>query len=109
MFGDFNDLLHKDDKWGRVDHPQSLMDGFRMALEDCNLSELELCEGKFTWEKSKGKEGWVKEKLDHVFSTAIWMSKFPLCKLLFTIRRGLIKIPRNWSLRVQLFLVECFI
>lgn len=32
IFGDFNDLLYKSYKWGLVVHPQSLMDGFRLAI-----------------------------------------------------------------------------
>lgn len=81
IVGDFNDLLHKSDKWGVHDHPQSLMDGFRSAIEDSALAELELCGGKFTWEKCRGKANWVKERLDRAFGTSSWFSKFPLCKL----------------------------
>lgn len=60
IVGDFNDLLHKSDKWELHDHPQSLMDGFRSAIEDSDLSEMELCGGKFTWERSRGKKNWVR-------------------------------------------------
>ncbi|XP_074374615.1 uncharacterized protein LOC141715026 [Apium graveolens] len=81
IFGDFNDLLDKSDKWGRAVHPQSLMDGFRLALEDSFLSELDLCGGKFTWERCRGKPGWVRERLDRAFGTVSWLNKFPLCKL----------------------------
>lgn len=81
ILGDFNDLLCNEDKWGRIDHPRSLMEGFRETLEDCNLTELELCGGKYTWEKCRGKREWVREKLDHAFSTLSWANKFLLCKL----------------------------
>lgn len=81
IFGDFNDLLQKADKWGKIDHPQSLMDGFRSAIEDSALTELELCGGNYTWEKSQGKNEWVRERLDRAFGTTSWLAKFPLCKL----------------------------
>lgn len=79
IFGDFNDLLCNEDKWGRSDHSRSLMEGFRETLEDCDLTELELCGGKYTWEKCRGKREWVREKLDRAFSTSSWINK--LCKL----------------------------
>lgn len=48
IIGDFNDLLYDSDKWGSVPHPRSLMEGFRKAIEDSMLAELELHGGKFT-------------------------------------------------------------
>lgn len=82
ILGDFNDLLCNEDKLGRSNYPRSLIEGFRATLEDCNLTELELCGGKYTWEKCRGKREWVREKVDRAFSTSSWANKFPLCKLL---------------------------
>ncbi|XP_074378321.1 uncharacterized protein LOC141719854 [Apium graveolens] len=82
IIGDFNDLLYSSDKWGNLPHPQSLMDGFRAAIDDCFLSELDLSGGKYTWEKSHGKSDWVRERLDRAFATQQWWNLFPLCKLL---------------------------
>lgn len=81
LAGDFNDLLHAVDKMGKNAHPQYLMDGFRRALEDRNLIELDLEGCQFTWEKSKGTSNWVRERLDRAFADASWWHKFPLCKL----------------------------
>lgn len=72
VFRDFNDLLYVSDKEGMHPHSQSLMDGFRMTIEDCNLVEVDLTGGKYTWEKSKGKPNWVKERLDRAFATEVW-------------------------------------
>lgn len=55
VFGDFNELLYATDKKGQHPHPQNLFDGFRAAIDDFNLLELDLMGGEFTWEKSKGK------------------------------------------------------
>ncbi|XP_074347397.1 uncharacterized protein LOC141686251 [Apium graveolens] len=82
IIGDFNDLLYVSDKWGSVPHPPSLMEGFRAAIDDCILSELDLSGGKYIWEKSRGKSNWVRERLDRAFATSSWHSLFPLCKLL---------------------------
>lgn len=81
MFGDFNDLLYSSDKKGRNEHPISLMEGYRSAIEDSSLIELELKGGEFTWEKSKGTSSWVRERLDRCFATDAWWGKFPLCML----------------------------
>lgn len=66
---------------GYVPHPRNLFEGFRSAIDDSCLSELDLNGGKFTWEKSKGKPEWVKERLDRCFATQPWWDRFPLCKL----------------------------
>ncbi|XP_074346129.1 uncharacterized protein LOC141684888 [Apium graveolens] len=81
IFGDFNDMLYLEDKKGKHLHPQRLLNGFKSAIEDCNLSELELKGGNFTWEKSKGTSDWVREKLDKAFATDSWWHMFPLCTL----------------------------
>lgn len=56
MYGDFNDILYTLDKKGEHPHPHSLIDGFRLAIEDCSLVELDLTGGEFTWDKNKGKD-----------------------------------------------------
>lgn len=81
IHGDFNDLLYTADKRGNMPHPQNLLNGFRSAIEDCCLPELNLCGGKFTWDKSRGSSTWVSERLDIAFAFVGWWSKFPLCKL----------------------------
>lgn len=54
---------------------------FWMAIEDCGLTELDFLGGDFTWEKCKGKPGWVRESLDQAFANEAWWRKFPLCQL----------------------------
>lgn len=74
-------MLYASDKKGKNKHPQSLLDGFRNAIEDSLLIELDLKGGDFTWEKGKGTASWIREKLDRCFATSSWWSKFPLCTL----------------------------
>lgn len=81
VFGDFNDLLYSTDKKGLHPHSQACLEGFRSAVEDCNLVELDLVGGEFTWKKSKGKPTWVRERLDRAFAINEWWHKFPLCTL----------------------------
>ncbi|KAL8110744.1 hypothetical protein AgCh_026472 [Apium graveolens] len=61
-------------------HPRSLMEGFRKDIDDSLLAELELHGGKFTWERSRGKPGWLKERLDRCFATQAWWNLFPLSR-----------------------------
>lgn len=78
IWGDFNDLMYATDKKGRLNHPQYLLDGFSKTIHECQLSELHLSGGTFTWERSRGTEAWVREKLDRGFATDNWWRKFPL-------------------------------
>lgn len=81
IFGDFNDLLFDSDKDGKVPHPPNLMEGFRKVIDDSLFSEIDLCGGKFTWERGRETNDWVREKLDRVFATRSWLNKHPLCKI----------------------------
>ncbi|XP_074361258.1 uncharacterized protein LOC141701530 [Apium graveolens] len=46
-----------------------------------NCLRLNMEVGKFTWEKSRGSDAWVREKLDHGFASISWWSKFPFYNL----------------------------
>lgn len=81
IFGDFNDLLYASDKSGKHSHPQSLFEGFRSAIEDSSLLELDLKGGKYTWEKRKGSTNWVRERLDRAFASREWWLRFRLSNL----------------------------
>lgn len=81
IIGDFNDLLTTTDKMGKHLHPQELLDGFKEAISDCTLSEIDLVGGSFTWENNRGKPNWIHEKFDRAFGNIEWWTKFPLCKL----------------------------
>lgn len=84
IFGDFNDLLYEADKKDPHSHPQHLMNDFRIAIEDCGMTKLDLVGGDFTWVKSKGISNWVREHLDKAFAYTEWWQKFSLCKLTVT-------------------------
>lgn len=82
IIGDFNNLLCISDKKGKHPHPLSLLNGFKQTIEECLLLEVELTGGSFTWEKSKGTQDWVRERLDRAFATDSWWHLFPMCTLL---------------------------
>lgn len=74
-------MLKEEDKKGVHKHPQVLLDGFSKTIEDCELVELDLLGGKFTWEKSRGSADWVRERIDRAFASSSWCQLYPLSKL----------------------------
>ena len=68
--GDFNDLLTSDDKLGGSERPTWLYNGFRSAVNDCNLHDLPLEGYPFTWFKSLGTPHAIEERLDKAFHTS---------------------------------------
>ncbi|XP_019171082.1 PREDICTED: uncharacterized protein LOC109166644 [Ipomoea nil] len=72
VIGDFNDLLYQNEKRGGNPHPNSLLHYFGEAIEDCGLAQLPMNGYPYTWEKGKGTENWMEEKLDKVLVTNEW-------------------------------------
>lgn len=64
IIGDFNDLMATEEKQGRVVHPRRLLQGFTDVVNDCQLLDLGFNGNMFTWERSRGNEGWIQERLD---------------------------------------------
>lgn len=42
---------------------------------------MELIGHQFTWERSRGKPGWMEVRLDRVVTTEAWLDLFPMAKL----------------------------
>ncbi|XP_031106154.1 uncharacterized protein LOC116010786 [Ipomoea triloba] len=74
--GDFNDLLWDWEKVGRVHHPEWLLRGFREAVSESGLTDFGFEGFQFTWERGRGTERWVQEKLDHILVTGDWRDLF---------------------------------
>ncbi|KAL6521117.1 hypothetical protein OROGR_017686 [Orobanche gracilis] len=73
VIGDFNDLSSQSEKFGHHIHPNSLIEGFNQALDDCGLHDIGMKGYEFTWVKSRGTDRWVEERLDRAVSTDTWM------------------------------------
>jgi len=52
--GDFNDMLSVEDKWGNTDHLDALIQWFREAIKDCQLTDIPLEGYPNTWERGRG-------------------------------------------------------
>lgn len=74
--------MYTSDKQDNHMHPHYLLDGFCNTIEECQLVELDLKGGNFTWDKSRGFADWVRERLDQAFATQAWWQLFLLCNLI---------------------------
>ncbi|XP_019179523.1 PREDICTED: uncharacterized protein LOC109174723 [Ipomoea nil] len=72
VIGDFNNLLFQYEKRGGNPYPDNLLRGFGETLDGCGLMQLPMRGHQFTWEKSRGTENWIEERLDKVLATADW-------------------------------------
>ncbi|XP_058733106.1 uncharacterized protein LOC131604698 [Vicia villosa] len=81
IIGDFNDLLSQEDKYGLHPHPNSLCDGFRQAVTDCNLVDMPLIGHQFTWIKSRGTNHVIEERLDRALASQEWLLLHPQATL----------------------------
>ncbi|KAL8553494.1 hypothetical protein ACS0TY_001982 [Phlomoides rotata] len=59
-------------KRGKVDHPNWLLQGFRIAVANCNLTDLPLLGYQFTWFCGRGAPNSVEERLDRAI--ILWLS-----------------------------------
>ncbi|XP_019164257.1 PREDICTED: uncharacterized protein LOC109160418 [Ipomoea nil] len=73
VIGDFNDIACHSEKQGTHPHPAALIEGFNDVLGDCQLMDLGMRGGRFTWEKGRGTEEWVEERLDRAVATTEWI------------------------------------
>ncbi|XP_031108638.1 uncharacterized protein LOC116013122 [Ipomoea triloba] len=77
VVGDFNDIATPSEKRGLHPHPTNLIDGFNLMLDDCGLFDLGMRGRRFTWERGRGSENWVEERLDRAVAGADWCTLFP--------------------------------
>lgn len=76
IIGDLNDLLLQSGKRGNTPHPNYLLNGFRQAVESCNLLDIGMQGYPFTWERGRGMGNRVEERLDRVLATGDWITYF---------------------------------
>ncbi|XP_031099832.1 uncharacterized protein LOC116004031 [Ipomoea triloba] len=75
--GDFNDVLHPDEKRGGNPQPRRVMEGFSEAVETTSLKDYAFEGYQFTWERSKGTPNWVEAKLDRILTSDAWCDLYP--------------------------------
>ena len=81
IIGDFNELLHANEKEGGNARPEGQMRLFRDNINICELCDLGYYGSDFTWSRRLGTKGWVREHLDRAFVLMDWIVMFPTTKL----------------------------
>nr|XP_023887252.1 uncharacterized protein LOC111999356 [Quercus suber] len=80
--GDFNELLHANEKEGGNARPEGQMKMFRDTINSCELRDIGYHGSDFTWCQKLGTKGWVRERLDRAFVSTDWAGIFPTTRLL---------------------------
>ena len=80
--GDFNDLLHSSEKYGKHVHPKWKLYGFQEAVSDSGLFDFGMIVYQFTWERSRGSEDWVEERLNRALASNSWIHLFLKAKVI---------------------------
>ncbi|XP_031101874.1 uncharacterized protein LOC116005777 [Ipomoea triloba] len=80
------DVEHE--KRGHNHHPKNLLRGFGETLDDCGLHTLHMEGYLSTWERGRGTDAWVEERLDRVLATDAWRSSMPFAKVVNTLSRS---------------------
>lgn len=81
IIGDFNELLHANEKEGGNDRPEGQMKLFRDTINSCELRDMGYSRSDFTWCLKMSARGWVRERLDTAFVLLNWTRMFPTNKL----------------------------
>ncbi|KAM6569197.1 hypothetical protein CsatB_017182 [Cannabis sativa] len=81
ILGDFNNITTQDDVKGGRPYLDSLINGFNLALHDCQLGELDWKGYRFTWERGRGTSAHIEIRLDKAFVNHDWFFLFPDAKL----------------------------
>uniref|UniRef100_A0A7N0TDY6 Remorin C-terminal domain-containing protein n=1 Tax=Kalanchoe fedtschenkoi TaxID=63787 RepID=A0A7N0TDY6_KALFE len=98
LLGDFNCLLHTDDRFGRS---VSLNEVAELShfCQRCNLSDIPYTGHKFTWSNKRDGSASVLCKLDRILCNDLWMASFPTSHATFCSPGvsdhcpGILKIP----------------
>ncbi|XP_074360805.1 uncharacterized protein LOC141701064 [Apium graveolens] len=104
IIGDFNDLMTGDEKKGPVRHPRALLNGFSEAISECGLVDLGYNGDKFTWERFRGTDRWVQERLDRGMANNDWCEFFPNAEVIVHEMSTSDHVPIMLQLNKQVYL-----
>lgn len=76
-FGDFNETLVDEEKWGRGRKARWQMENFRKTLATCHLEDLGYIGPNFTWCNKQAGSQFIKERLDRVLANPQWQDMHP--------------------------------
>ncbi|XP_041025501.1 uncharacterized protein LOC121265903 [Juglans microcarpa x Juglans regia] len=77
VLGDFNKVLHHNEKYGGNPRPDWQLSAFRELVNDCALRDLGFQGNKFTWSNCRVGPHCICERLDRGMANSQWWSKYP--------------------------------
>ena len=75
-FGDFNEILSVNEKWGGVQRSQRQMEGFRSVVDFCNFKDLGYTRLDFTWFNMQEGDDRIYLRLDRALAMQNWIEKY---------------------------------
>ncbi|KAF7807601.1 uncharacterized protein G2W53_039762 [Senna tora] len=75
--GDFNEMLHPDEKWGGNPATLGRIREFKECVERCEVVDLGFSGQKFTWFNKRADGAMVFERLDRFLANSDWIQCFP--------------------------------
>ncbi|WVZ64412.1 hypothetical protein U9M48_013925 [Paspalum notatum var. saurae] len=75
--GDFNEILRREEQLGPNNREEYLMEGFREAVDVCQLCDIGYSGLDWTFEKKVAGGYFVRVRLDRVLASAKWCACFP--------------------------------
>jgi hypothetical protein len=74
---DYNEILDNSEYFGTHERAEWQMNGFREAVDSCDLQDLGYVGIPYTWDNKQHGEANVKVRLDRVLTSPSWLSRFP--------------------------------
>ncbi|KAJ4842864.1 hypothetical protein Tsubulata_010456 [Turnera subulata] len=81
VFGDFNELMRRHEKRGRLIIPERLMRAFREAADFCAVEDMGFTGYPFTWDNGRGGYHNIKQRLDRALCSTTWAVRFRLYRV----------------------------
>ena len=75
-FGDFNEILSKEEKLGGAPRPQQQMDSFRNVVDKCDFKDMGYCGLDFTWCNQQEGNDRIYLRLERAFAIVDWLDYF---------------------------------
>ena len=79
--GDYNEILHSEEKNGRHPRPLPPMAAFQSTLLACGLIDLGYSGYMYTWRNGREGEAFVEERLDRACASLEWSDLYPAAKV----------------------------
>ena len=77
IFGDFNEILHVDEKLGWKERDSNQMEAFRESLNVCGLFDLGFIGQRYIWCNGRFGDQHTLLRLDRIVANDGWRTKFP--------------------------------